>query len=163
MRQMTQVLVLLFMTTALSSVSCVSGVSAQELSDAEIEALHQALQDEYKAKARYENVIDDFGEVRPFSNIVHAEQRHIDALIGLYEKYGVPVVKNVWADYVVNYDSVGEACRAGVEAEISNADLYDTLMAGIEHEDIQQVFRNLQRASRERHLRAFQRCAGRRR
>jgi hypothetical protein len=43
------------------------------LNDAEIAALHQALADEHHAWATYDQVIHDFGLVRPFSNIRDAE------------------------------------------------------------------------------------------
>lgn len=50
----------------------------------EIEALHEALDDEYKSFATYEQVIADFGDVRPFINICDAEGRHIAALTRLF-------------------------------------------------------------------------------
>lgn len=57
-----------------------------ELSGDEIEVLSEALDDEYKAHATYAQVMKDFAEVRPFSNIREAESRHIDALLMLYRK-----------------------------------------------------------------------------
>ena len=42
--------------------------------------LLDALDDERKAEASYAVVIDKFGPVRPFSNIIEAEQRHASAL-----------------------------------------------------------------------------------
>ena len=50
------------------------------LSALEIHALHEALEDEYRAWATYDQVIADFGDVRPFNNIRNAEARHIEAL-----------------------------------------------------------------------------------
>ncbi len=58
------------------------------MTDREIEDLLMALDDRYKARATYRQVLADF-EVRPFSNIVEAEQRHIDALLVLFERYGI--------------------------------------------------------------------------
>ncbi|PIE42699.1 MAG: DUF2202 domain-containing protein, partial [Gammaproteobacteria bacterium] len=60
------------------------------MSTAAANALIEALDDEYKARATYRYVIDTFGPVRPFINIVNAETRHIQALIPLFHKYGVP-------------------------------------------------------------------------
>jgi len=54
-----------------------------ELTDIEIRMLQEALDDEYHAWAIYDQVIADFGEVRPFINIRQAEARHIEALLGL--------------------------------------------------------------------------------
>jgi len=49
------------------------------LNEAEITALHEALDDEYQTWATYDQVIKDFGEVRPFINIRNAQARHIEA------------------------------------------------------------------------------------
>jgi len=132
------------------------------LDESEISALHAALDDEYQAWATYDQVIRDFGLVRPFSNIRDAEARHIDALLGLFERYGVPVPTNPWPGRVERYPSLHEACVAAVAAEIANAALYARLLASTTRPDILAVFGNLQEASQQRHLRAFQRCVERR-
>lgn len=126
------------------------------------QALDSALDDEYKARATYLKVMERWGEIRPFSNIVEAEQRHIDALLPLYEKYGLPVPEDTWWQRIVLPASVKEACQAGVEAEIENAGMYDRLLDMTrDYPEVQQVFRQLQRASQENHLPAFQRCVER--
>jgi hypothetical protein len=45
-----------------------------ELSQSEIDALNLAINDEYKAKSTYQKVINKFGPVMPFSNIINSEQ-----------------------------------------------------------------------------------------
>ncbi|MGE3762861.1 MAG: DUF2202 domain-containing protein [Kofleriaceae bacterium] len=132
-----------------------------ELNQAEQQALRDALDDEYKAWAMYDQVVRDFGAERPFINIRSAEVRHISALRALFERYGLEVPANTWAGRVPRYASTREACEAGVAAEIANAALYDRLMRATNRSDILAVFGHLQRASRERHLRAFERCATR--
>lgn len=122
-------------------------------------ALLEALDDEYKAWATYDQVIRDFGEARPFINIRDAEARHIEALCVLFARYGLPVPENPWAGGVARYASLQEACEAGVAAEIANGELYERLLGATERLDILTVFRNLQEASQQRHLPAFQRCA----
>ena len=95
------------------------------LTDREIEDLLMALDDEYKARATYRQVLADFGEVRPFSNIVEAEQRHIDALLVLFERYGIEVPDDPWPGQAPRFSSIEDACQAGVQDEIDNAALYD--------------------------------------
>lgn len=129
------------------------------LSEVEIRVLHEALDDEYKAWATYDQVIADFGEVRPFSNIREAEARHIQALLGLFSCYGLAVPDNPWPGKVERYASLQAACEAGVAAEIANAELYERLLGATRRPDILAVLRNLQEASQQRHLAAFQRCA----
>jgi hypothetical protein len=124
-------------------------------------ALNEALQDEYKACEIYRLVIQKLGPVRPFINILAAEQRHIRALLPLFRKYQLPIPINTWGDNVTVPDTFHEACLAGVEAEIENGVMYQKLLRLAEgFPDVQRVFRNLQRASQENHLRAFQRGAG---
>jgi len=129
----------------------------------ETTALHEALDDEYHAWAIYDQVIHDFGLVRPFSNIRDAEARHIDALLAVFDKYDLTPPPNPWPGKVDRYPSMRDACAAAVEAEIANAALYERLMASTGRSDILAVFRNLRDASQERHLPAFRRCVERRR
>ncbi len=124
-------------------------------------ALRMALDDEYKAEAIYSQVLEDFGSVRPFSNIVNAERRHIDALIPLFDKYGLEVPENPYPGQVGFYDSVKDACEAGVQAEIENVALYDQIDSMVEDDDVAFVFSRLRQASQDKHLPAFQRCANR--
>jgi hypothetical protein len=124
--------------------------------------LVEALEDEYKARASYQAVIRQFGDVRPFINIVEAEGRHIDALLPLFDKYAIEVPEDDWAHRVSCPASLREACQMGVTAEIDNAEMYHRLIAAAEdYPDVQAVLRQLQRASAENHLPAFQRCLSR--
>jgi hypothetical protein len=131
------------------------------LNEAEIRALEEALDDEYRAWATYDQVIRDFGEVRPFINIREAEARHIEALRALFSRYELDLPENPWPGKVTRYATLQEACAAGVAAEIENGALYDRLLASTQRPDIVTVFRNLREASQENHLPAFHRCVQR--
>jgi hypothetical protein len=133
-----------------------------ELDRGEVDALNEALDDEYQAWATYDQVIRDFGEVRPFINIRDAEARHIEALAGLFERYGLTLPANSWPGRVPRHASLREACEAGVAAEVANGSLYERLLSATERPDILAVFRRLQQASQQRHLPAFRRCVARR-
>jgi hypothetical protein len=129
------------------------------LTDAEVQILHKALGDEYQAWATYDQVLADFGPIRPFVNIRDAEARHIGALAGLFARYGLPLPANPWPGRVPRYASVQAACEAGVAAEIANGAMYERLLGQTQRADILDVLRNLQQASQQRHLPAFHRCA----
>lgn len=129
------------------------------LNETEIRALHEALDDEYRAWATYDQVIADFGEVLPFRNIREAEARHIHALHALFVCYDLPVPENHWPGKVERYASLQAACEAGVAAEIANGEMYQRLLAASRRPDILTTLRSLQEASQQRHLPAFQRCA----
>ncbi len=132
-----------------------------ELSKIELDALYEALDDEYRSWATYDQVISDFGEVRPFINIRDAEARHIQALCSLFISYEIAVPKNTWSGRVTQYKTIHEACEASVAAEIENGRMYERLLRSTDKTDILIVFRNLQDASQQRHLAAFQRCVER--
>jgi len=57
------------------------------LFESEINALQEALDDEFKAWATYDPVIHDFAPIRPFINIRDSEARHIDALLRVFRDY----------------------------------------------------------------------------
>jgi hypothetical protein len=145
--------------TNMSPVS-VPAVAPGTLDEAEVEALVEAINDEYKALSVYQKVVDKFGEVRPFSNIIRAEEQHISALETLFVRYGIEIPENDWYNQVPEFDSVTAACQAGVQAEIDNAALYDGLFAAVDEPDIIQVFTSLRDASQYKHLPAFERCSG---
>ena len=132
------------------------------LNDAEVRALQEALDDEYRAWATYDQVVHDFGEVRPFVNIRDAEARHIGALLSIFGRYGLAPPPNPWPGNVDRYTSLRDACAAGVAAEIANAALYERLFGSTNRPDILAVYRNLHDASQQRHLPAFRRCVARR-
>ena len=132
-----------------------------ELSQKEIDALLEALDDEYRAWATYDQVIKDFGEVRPFINIREAEARHMQAILGLLDYYGIAAPENPWPGKVERYHSIHLACEAGVAGEIENEKMYRRLLKSTRRQDIRNVFRNLQRASQQNHLAAFKRCVER--
>lgn len=140
-----------------SLVSFVGTASAQTLSAQSQQALIDAINDEYKARATYQKVLDTFGSVRPFANIIQSEQHHIEELLPLFEKYGVAVPEDTWYAQVPAFVTIEDALKAAVEAEIENAKMYDQLFAMVTEADIITVFTELRDASQDHHLPAFQR------
>jgi hypothetical protein len=120
--------------------------------------LLDALSDERKAEATYAAVIERFGPVRPFTNIISAEQRHSLAIERQMGRLGIPVPANEMEGTMDAPTSLAAACEQAVEAEIENIALYDRLIPMIRDEAVAVVFRNLQAASRDNHLPAFRRC-----
>jgi len=116
-----------------------------------------AIQDEYLAQAEYNAIIAAYGEVRPFTNIVEAEQTHIDLLLTLFVAYGIEVPANTASDYVVLPDSLTSAIATGVDAETANIAMYQAFLAqGDLPDDVVSAFTYLISAS-ETHLQAFSR------
>lgn len=126
-----------------------------------IDALSQALEDEYRARATYRKVIERFGPVAPFVNIVEAENRHVGALLAQFDRLGVPAPADTWAGRVQAPTTLAQACSAGVQAEIENEALYARLIEQVADLRARTVMQRLQEASRLRHLPAFRRCLSR--
>lgn len=125
------------------------------------QAMIEAINDEYQAHAFYSAVIDKFGAVRPFSNIVHSESRHIAMWENLFTKYGLPIPQDTFAGKMDVPDTIQASCQVGVKGEIANVAMYDRFLSFVEQPDLRAAFTQLRRVSQENHLRAFQRCASR--
>ncbi len=123
-----------------------------------VAALTEALRDEFKARAIYKKVIETFGPVRPFINIVEAEGRHASALLRQFERLGLKPPKDEWEGRIKAPTSIISACEEAIAAEIENAEMYDRLLAVVDDAAIRNVLLNLQDASQSRHLPAFRRC-----
>ncbi len=126
-----------------------------------IEALRDALEDEYRARASYRKVIETFGPVRPFAKIVQAEERHTNALLGQFDRLGVEPPQDTWPDRVTVPRTLAEACGAAVQAEIDNGTMYERLIRQVSDPLVRRVMRRLQEASQQRHLPAFRHCLDR--
>jgi len=136
--------------------------TASDQSPEAADALRQALEDEYRAEATYAATIEKFGEIRPFSNIIKAEQRHSERAKAEMDRLGIeydPV--NPFTGTIPAPDTVLAACEQAVQAEVDNIELYDRLLPTIEDAQVRETLTKLQWASRERHLPAFQRCVAR--
>jgi len=119
------------------------------------EMLRYALQDEYLARAEYELIMKEYGTMRPFSNIMSAEERHIQWVTELYEKYGFEMPADISADHVVLPPDLKTAFETGVQAEIDNIAMYESFLKASDlPDDVRKVFEELKRGS-ENHLRAF--------
>jgi hypothetical protein len=144
----------------LSMASDQTKVKANELEERTRQALISALEDERRAQATYQAVLNKFPGTRPFVNIVEAEKRHESYLLPLFEKYDVPVAKNEFDAAKISIPgSIVEACKTSVIAENENVTLYEGYLRFVKEPDIRTVFERLQSASRENHLPAFTRCA----
>lgn len=121
------------------------------------EMLVYALQDEYAARAEYAAIIAEYGEVKPFTNILAAENVHIDRLLALFATYGFTVPADEAASSVVLPDSLSSAYSTGVAAEQANIAMYEAFLAteGLP-EDVASAFTALRNASVQ-HQKAFSR------
>jgi len=123
------------------------------------EMLTYALQDERIARAEYEVIMGAFGNVRPFANIIKAEESHIRYLTDLFAAHKIAVPTDATAKPVAPKDWPS-AIEAGRQAEIDNIAMYDAFLAQNLPADVRQIFEQLKAAS-QNHLRAFTNNGGR--
>ena len=140
----------------------------EQLSDAEKDALSFMREEEKLARDVYLFLYDIWG-TKIFSNIASSEQTHTDAVLRLILKYGLadpaagkaagefsdPTLQGIH-DMLIAQGSASQIDALIVGATIEDLDIYDILrlMADIDNQDINIVFENLRKGSRN-HLRAF--------
>ncbi|MFD2216163.1 ferritin family protein [Metabacillus endolithicus] len=118
--------------------------------------LTYALQDEYLAQARYDDILGKFGYIRTFARIKEAELRHISALLPLFNRYQLSIPEDVSNLYVTTPQNVKAAYSAGVQGEIDNISMYEKFLSQNIPNDVKVVFSQLRNASLN-HLEAFKR------
>ena len=118
------------------------------------EMLTYAIQDEYLAHAEYVYIIDTFGNINPFGNIINAEEQHISQLLPLFSAYGIEAPVDTGNDHAVAVPSLTAAYQAGETAELDNIAMYDAFLKQGLPNDVRIVFESLRNAS-ENHLAAF--------
>ena len=141
-----------------------------ELTEAQKEDLVYMLEEEKIARDVYSTLYDVYGS-RIFKNIIRSEERHVDAVKSLVEKYGVEAPATLYDEGVFEneelqelYDSLvakgksslTDALKVGVEIEeLDISDIENILNAGVP-EDFERVYENLLNGSYN-HLNAFNR------
>ncbi len=123
------------------------------------EVLAEALNEEYKARATYQAVIDKFGQQLPFTNIVSSENTHVQQWVSLLQKFGYPVPADSFMGKVTAPATLQAACATGVAAEKEDVALYDRLMKLTTSQDVLNVMQQQRQVSQENHLPALERCA----
>lgn len=132
-------------------------ISALEKDELTIEEmLNYAIQDEYLARQEYESIMQEYGEQKPFSNIIRAEETHIELLKEIYEEYGYEIPVDNAINYVVIPESLEMAFEIGVQAEIDNIAMYEKFLENELPDDIEAIFIELRDGSKK-HLAAFER------
>jgi hypothetical protein len=123
--------------------------------------MRDALMDERRARAFYDAVLERHGQVRPFANIVRAEERHESMIAAAMRRHelDVPSDRPTAADLPPIPGTVRECGALAARLERENIALYDRLLTEVTEPDIRAMFENLQRASRVNHLPALERTA----
>ncbi|HAE22990.1 MAG TPA: hypothetical protein DCG47_11795 [Spirochaetaceae bacterium] len=158
--------ILLAATGAAWAGSASYGAAAAELAIAKgsplaiTDMLRWAAEDEYLARGEYAAIMQRFGTMRPYSNIMASEEQHLSWLRAEYQSRGLPFPADGSGAYLIIPIDLKAAAQAGVNAEIGNIAMYEAFLAQPElarsqNASVKTLFEQLKRAS-ENHLRAFQ-------
>lgn len=126
------------------------------LSDTTKAFLTEAIQDEYQNRALYQAVIDKFGQVLPFTNIVRSESSHVAALSRIFTNYGLTVPADNYAGQVQAPVTLQEAFQLAIQSEKDNVAMYDRFLSTVTEPDVFRVFTQLRNVSNNMHLKAFE-------
>jgi len=143
-------------TPALPSVNLYGAAAADNDTDLTLEdMLKYAIEDEYLARGEYKYILDTFGDIIPFKDVMAAEVQHIADVKILLEKYKFTVPKDVSEDHLIKADNAEQTYEIGVQAELDNIAMYENFLKNTLPEDIATTFEFLMEASRG-HLNAFE-------
>ena len=148
----------------------VTALPLEDLSAEESEALIKMREEEKLARDVYKVLYDVWG-LQVFANISKSEQRHMDAVKALLDKYNLPdpaaddtvgVFSSPEMQKLYN-DLVSKGRNSAVDAllvgaTIEDLDIFDLkeCLSKTDNQDISTVFQNLMKGSRN-HMRAFSR------
>lgn len=147
-----------------SAAQCMPG----ELSDAERDSLVFMREEEKLARDVYVSFYDKY-HIRIFGNIARSEQKHMDAIKVLLDRYNItdPVggngpgvftnqeIQNLYNDFVAEGSlSLVDALNVGVQIEQEDIEDLQIALTQVDNKDITTVYLNLLKAS-GKHLKAF--------
>jgi len=148
--------------------SLVSQLPVQDLSDVEKDAVTKMIEEEKLARDVYTYLYKVWNN-SVFDRISQSEQRHMDAVAAILDKYGLanPVAGLDYGQFATPemqelYDaliargqqSLEDAMQVGATIEDLDIKDLETLLPQIDNDDIRTVFQNLMKGSRN-HMRAF--------
>lgn len=157
-----KIVLLMVMMVAMGSMSVFAdetyGATASfSVEDYKLEDMLQyAYEDEMLAQGEYEALLEAFGSVRVLDNIKRAEEKHIVAVEGLYDDHQIDLPDFDTEGLTVVPDTLEEAYKIGVEAEINNINMYEIFLEKDLDDETRRVFTALKDAS-IKHLAAFER------
>ena len=150
-----------------SSTTQQATTSSSKLSPTEVEAIKYMAEEEKLAYDVYTKLASMYPNIQIFSNIAKSEQTHINAVLSLAKKYGIPITlgppgkfNNTHIQELYNKliaegsKGLEQALKVGALVEETDIKDLQEWLSKVNHEDIKQVFECLMMGSRN-HLRAF--------
>lgn len=116
--------------------------------------LIEALENEYEAKATYDILLNLHGENQVLENIKAGEVNHIETIQRLFVRYGYVIPENNKVNEL-NITANDDATALGIAHEKRSIALYERLLKNDLPQDVERVFENMLRGSKN-HLQALE-------
>lgn len=127
------------------------------LSNDALKLLLEALEDRRRAWAAWHQAAEAFGP--PFEKLEASAARQREAFAALFAAHGLPLPPEPPTSTRPPFASRAEACQWCAAAERATLERCERLLDVTRQVELATLFRQLQTASRERHLPALERCA----
>lgn len=118
-------------------------------------ALNSALRSKFKTCALYNMVLQAFGSVQPFKDLLKIEEKYRMVLEGLARRYKVSAPSNEWEGQIAIPVSFVEACEEAIELERENEGLYLRLLDDVEDPALRRVLMRMRNVSQISHQPSF--------
>lgn len=151
---------------AFASAACVGSgdalTPAEPLPQGVSAILDSLVVDEYRAAARYQQVMQAFGTVSPFKEMEPVQATRVEALMAIYRQYPAFPPPNPFAgpQYMERYVSVEGACEVALEAETATAERYSRALTLNPPASVQKILRYNRASTLAFEIAASMRCAG---
>jgi hypothetical protein len=149
---------------ALSAVACAGSgdglTPALPLPQGVSAILDSLVVDEYRAAARYQQVMQAFGTVSPFREMLPVQGARVEALMQVYRQYPAFPPPNPFdgPQYMERYASVAGACEVALEAETATAERYARALALNPPAAVQKILRYNRASTLAFEVAATRRC-----
>src|SRR5688500_18369764 len=117
------------------------------ISQADVRALHQALECEYRSCATYTGMISAIGNVPLLVRIRDVHAVHLGIIETLHGRYGVPLPHRYPRLRVARCTDAASACSTAIAAELERVDFYKKLIGTAHDGAVVGELQNLERAS----------------
>jgi len=120
-----------------------------------LKALDSALRSKFRTSALYRMVLQAFGPVQPFKDLLKIEEKYKMILTGLARRYDRALPTDEWEGQIAIPVSFVEACEEAIQLERENDRLYTALLDQIDDPALCRVLMRMRNVTQVSHQPSF--------
>lgn len=121
--------------------------------------LNEIIQNRFRSLYTFQRVIQTLGNLAPFAEAARDEAENAEKVRNLFEAFDLNAPQSLWSlSNVPSFESLEEACAAGVKSEQESIAFFDRLLADDLPPVVDNVIQDLRNTAANKHLPAFQQC-----